>query len=216
MYDLCILPLSAPPFCSDLDYVLTEDLHTLTCVSYGSPPTQVMWERDGERIYQNDTNYQFSQILVERTSSTYNNTLTINGTIEDVVGEYSCTVSNTLGSSNKLTKIFQGILVAYIAMTHMAINFNFIALELSSHHTTLYVGVPMDIICSTHLETTKMEWLLLGMAEQVEQREDGGQNLTLVLNPTDTELDGANYTCRVTTKAGNVFHDFFTLEVKGK
>ena len=124
MYDLCILPLSAPPFCSDLDYVLTEDLHTLTCVSYGSPPTQVMWERDGERIYQNDTNYQFSQILVERTSSTYNNTLTINGTIEDVVGEYSCTVSNTLGSSNKLTKIFQGILVAYIAMTHMAINFS--------------------------------------------------------------------------------------------
>ena len=100
---------SVPPFCSDLDDVLTEDLHTLTCVSHGSPPTQVMWERGGERIYQDDTNYQFSQILVERTSSTYNNTLTINGTIEDVVGEYSCTVSNTLGSSNELTKTFQGI-----------------------------------------------------------------------------------------------------------
>ena len=68
-----------------------------------------MWERDGERIYQNDTNYQFSQILVERTSSTYNNTLTINGTIEDVVGEYSCTVSNTLGSSNELIKTVKGI-----------------------------------------------------------------------------------------------------------
>ena len=94
-----------------MDYVLTEDLHTLTCVSHGSPPTQVMWDRDGERIYQNDTNYRFSQILVERTSSTYNNTLTINGTIEDVVGEYSCTVSNTLGSSNELIKTVKGIIM---------------------------------------------------------------------------------------------------------
>ena len=102
---------SDPPICSDLDYVLTEDLHTLICVSHGSPPTQVMWERDGERIYQNDTNYQLSQILVECTSSTYNNTLTINGTIEDVVGEYSCTVSNTLGSSNELIKTVKGTLL---------------------------------------------------------------------------------------------------------
>ena len=60
-----------------------------------------------------------------------------------------------------------------------------------------------------------MEWLLASVAEPVEQREDGGQNLTLVLNPTDTELDGAKYTCRVTTKAGNVFQDSFMLEVKG-
>ena len=93
-----------------MDYTHNEDLHTLACVSNGSPPTQMMWERNGESIYQNDTNYQFSQILVERTSSTYNNTLTINGTIEDVVGEYSCTVSNTFGTSNKLAKTFQGIL----------------------------------------------------------------------------------------------------------
>ena len=56
----------------------------------------------------------------------------------------------------------------------------------------------------------------MGVAEPVERSEDGGQNLTLVLDPTDTELDGANYTCRVTTKAGNVFQDFFTLEIKGK
>ena len=73
----------------------------------------------------------------------------------------------------------------------------------------------MDISCSTHLEVTKMEWLLVGVAEPLEQRKDGGQNLTLVLNPTDTELDRENYTCRVTTKAGSVFQDFFTLEVKG-
>ena len=74
----------------------------------------------------------------------------------------------------------------------------------------------MDINCSTHLEVTKMEWLLVGVAEPAEQSEDGGQNLTLVLDPTDTELDGATYTCMVTTKAGNVFQDSFVLEVKGR
>ena len=67
------------------------------------------WERDGERIYQNDTNYQFSQILVNRISSTYNNTLSINGTIEDIVGEYSCIVKNNFGTSNKLSRIFEGV-----------------------------------------------------------------------------------------------------------
>ena len=173
-----------------------------------------MWERDGERIYQNDTNYQFSQILVERTSSTYNNTLTINGTIEDVVGEYSCTVSNTLGSSNELEKTFQGTMHDLKCVIAIYCKNN-LALELSSHYVTLYVGGSVDISCSTHLEVTKMEWLLVGVAEPVEQREDGGQNMTLVLNPTDTELDGTNYTCRVTTKTGNVFQDYFTLKVKG-
>ena len=67
------------------------------------------WERDGEELYQNDTaNYEFSQTLVDRTTSTYNNTLTINGTIEDVVGEYSCIVSNTLGTSDTVMKAVKG------------------------------------------------------------------------------------------------------------
>ena len=108
--------LSDPPLCSSLDYVLTEDLHTITCVSHGSPPTQVMWEKEGVRIYRSDTNHQFSQILVERSSSTYNNTLTINGTIEDVVGEYSCSLSNTLGSSNELIIAVKGIPIARVML----------------------------------------------------------------------------------------------------
>ena len=80
----------------------------------------------------------------------------------------------------------------------------------------LMVGVSREIICSTHLEVTKMEWLLVGVVEPVEQREDGGQNLTLVLNPTDTELDGANYTCRVTTETGEILEETITIEVKGR
>ena len=42
---------------------------------------------------------------MNRTTSAYNNTLTINATIEDVIGEYSCTVSNDLGSSYENTTV---------------------------------------------------------------------------------------------------------------
>ena len=86
---------------------------------------------------------------------------------------------------------------------------------MSGYESPLMVGVSREIICSTHLEVTKMEWLLVGVVEPVEQREDGGQNLTLVLNPTDTELDGANYTCRVTTETGEILEETITIEVKG-
>jgi hypothetical protein len=77
-------------------------------VSYGTPPTQVVWERDGERIYFNDTTYHSNQVLLNRTTSTYNNTLTINATIEDVIGEYSCSVMNSIGSSETLTTTIAG------------------------------------------------------------------------------------------------------------
>ena len=91
----------------------------------------------------------------------------------------------------------------------------FVALEVHGHEKIVYVGLQRSVECSTHLEVTKMEWLLMGVAEPVGKRGDEGQNLTLVLNPTDTELDGANYTCRVTTKAGNVFQRSVSLVVKG-
>ena len=98
----------APPTCSNVDYTSSDGLHTISCVTHGSPPTKVTWEKDGEEIYMNDTFYQFSQALVNRTTSTYNNILTINATIEDVVGEYSCTATNSLGSSDKLTEVVKG------------------------------------------------------------------------------------------------------------
>ena len=66
-----------------------------------------------------------------------------------------------------------------------------LALEVSGHESPVIVSLIRSVICSIHLEVTKMEWLLVGVAEPVEQREDGGQNLTLLINPTNTGLDGA-------------------------
>ena len=107
-----ILPtFSGAPYCNSIEHVVTHEVHTLSCVSYGSPPTEVIWERDGERIYFNDTSsdiYHPNQVLLNRTTSAYNNTLTINATIEDVTGEYSCTIVNTVGRSDRLNTTIKG------------------------------------------------------------------------------------------------------------
>ena len=92
---------AVPPKCHNYSvHTLMNNVHTISCVSCDTPPTNVIWERDGKRIYFNDTSYQSSKMLMNRTTSAYNNTLTINATIEDVIGEYSCTVSNDLGTCN--------------------------------------------------------------------------------------------------------------------
>ena len=92
------LSSSVSPQCHSIEYTFMDNIHTLSCVSYNSPPTKVIWERDEKRIIYNNT-YQSSQMLMNRITSAYNNTLTINATPEDVIGEYACTVSNDLGSS---------------------------------------------------------------------------------------------------------------------
>ena len=98
-----------------------DNIHTLSCISYNSPPTNVIWERDEKRIYFNNTSYQSSQMLMNRITSAYNNTLTINATIEDVMGEYSCTVTNSLGSSAKLNRAVKGIAAIIIMMMRYSI-----------------------------------------------------------------------------------------------
>ena len=104
----------AAPYSSGLEYTLTDNsLHKLTCDSYNTPPTQVVWEKDGEVIPSNSTFYQFSQKLVNRTTAAYRNTLTMNATFEEVVGEYACTVVNSIGSSKRQTKTIKGLTISF-------------------------------------------------------------------------------------------------------
>ena len=43
----------------------------------------------------------------------------------------------------------------------------------------------------------------MGELDPQEQRDDEGQELDLFLNPNNTDLDGAMFTCRITTARGN-------------
>ena len=65
---------------------------TLTCVTTGGPPTNIIWTRDNTEIYyQNNSNFKFSRIVTNFTTSTYNNTLTVTGRYP---GQYSMTAWN--------------------------------------------------------------------------------------------------------------------------
>ena len=76
----------------------------LSCSSQKSSPTQVLWRKNGKLLSLSDTlsGYKMSQVLVDRVTSAYISTLTMDGVLDDVVGEYSCTVVNSLGTSNTL------------------------------------------------------------------------------------------------------------------
>ena len=90
------------------------------------------------------------------------------------------------------------------------------ALEISGHETPVIVGLSRSINCSTHLEVTRMEWVVVAVGNAVEVDEDGGQSLVLPISPTTTGLDGAEFTCKITTARGKIFSETITVEVEGQ
>ena len=93
------------PSISSLTY--DEDSRTLTCVSTGSPPTRVVWMKDGLPLTTDGSSPHYSlsltisQTITNRRDSTYNNTLAVEQSAPgEVAGTYTCTVSNDLGASS--------------------------------------------------------------------------------------------------------------------
>ena len=92
--------LPAVPRVTTLEQNTSSSFTALTCTSTGSPPTTVTWAKDGVTLPANETMYSFTQTLVDRATSTYNNTLTIDASFIYVIGSYSCRVSNSIGTSS--------------------------------------------------------------------------------------------------------------------
>ena len=73
---------------------------TLTCTSTGGPATSVTWRRNGLVIAINDT-YQQTKKLVDPVNGTYQTVLTIDPSVGQIVGTYTCTVENIRGESSE-------------------------------------------------------------------------------------------------------------------
>ena len=103
-------PPSSPaaPTISDLDFDAAS--RTLTCTSTDSPATTVTWTRDSDALTVDGTTYSMDQTVTDRSASTYENVLTISSEVTNIVGNYTCTVSNALGSDSR-TEITSGKLV---------------------------------------------------------------------------------------------------------
>ena len=93
----------------------------------------------------------------------------------------------------------------------------FLAIEITGHSSPIIVGTTGTINCSTVLNASKIEWLLVGIesGDAIEETVED-QYLALSLSPEATELDGAKLTCRVTTESGKIFEQTITVHVKGQ
>ena len=82
----------------------------------GTPPTKVTWTRNGVIISYNDGVYKQTQNLINRTKTEYQNVLTVDGSIEDAIGTYGCTVENSLGISETASKTIKCMITADIIL----------------------------------------------------------------------------------------------------
>ena len=77
-------------------------LGTIICSTYYSPPTNVIWKRDGVRVPLDGDRYEMIQTVTDRSSSYYDSVLHI----RDAIGlagnhTYTCSISNYVGSTYK-------------------------------------------------------------------------------------------------------------------
>ena len=88
-----------------------------------------------------------------------------------------------------------------------------VAVEIRGHEMPIIVGLTGDINCSTNLNSTSMEWFLVGVDDSLEKSYN--QHLTLTIDAKTTGLNGAMFTCRVTDMEGNKYEESVTVRVKG-
>ena len=72
---------------------------TLGCTSFQSPPTFVTWLKDDVEVVVDGTTIREVKAVQDRSASSYLNMLLINMEPDNLLGRYSCNVSNVLGSS---------------------------------------------------------------------------------------------------------------------
>ena len=108
VYCLCC-PTAIPNITNPLVFTPGSSSSTLTCTSTGSPATNVTFMRDGttvgplrggeSKVFDGVT-YQLTQMVTNRAQSTYQNVLTINQPLSDIVGStFRCSFENTLGTA---------------------------------------------------------------------------------------------------------------------
>ena len=91
---------------------------TVTCISTGSPATTVNFTRDGttvgplrdgESVFVGGVTYELAQRVINRRESTYENVLTINDALANLVDDnFTCTAVNTLGMDTSLSITISG------------------------------------------------------------------------------------------------------------
>ncbi len=115
---------SAPvdtPQVTSLEFNGSVSPFTFTCTSTGSPPTTVIWTKDNKDIVIDGTVFKLSRTVVNRTTATFKNVLTVDGEFVDMIGNYSCSVVNVFGQSESKTVRLKGTVHKYIENSFLVI-----------------------------------------------------------------------------------------------
>ena len=109
--DLALSLLSGVPHIEPGQIVFNRSALTLTCTSTGGPVRDVVWTRNGQLV---STGYSLSQTVTDTETGMYKNVLRAVD-LADLVGNFTCAVSNNRGVSNTMSFLFEGkLLCMYI------------------------------------------------------------------------------------------------------
>ena len=166
--------------------------HTLTCVSSGGPVNTVTWTRNGADIFSSP--YQLRQSLEDGMTSTYHNLLTVtSGDVEDYIGSFNCTVSNSRGNSPPQSVDINGMLKSML-LSHQIFCAD---ISVSGNMMLHQFQSSVTITCFSDLAVQTIRWLNDSDNGQELIRNSGQQPLLLPIENAILNLDNTMYTCEV-------------------
>ncbi len=107
VYKHTIVPAVTPQV-TNLEFNGSASPFAFTCTSTGSPPTTIIWTKDNKEIAVDGTMFKLSCTVVNRTTATFKNVLTVDDEFVDMIGNYSCSVVNVFGRSEFKTIHLKG------------------------------------------------------------------------------------------------------------
>ena len=93
--------MSDAPNLRSLEYTTSNTRLTLKCRTAQSPPTNVTWLKNWEKLTIDGNRTQMSQHVLDRSDNVYETTLTIVDHPYDYIGNYTCFVGNLFGNDTK-------------------------------------------------------------------------------------------------------------------
>ena len=193
-----------PPTITNLTY--HKETRSLSCISSVSPATRVVWMRDGVPLTTDgSSHYSLSQTVSHRPTSTYHNVLMIDDTAPGVAGNYTCNVSNDLGS-HSMSVVAIGELQWHIQAIYRhtcvsAFLSCITGLTITGLESYLTVGESADISCIINEPVSFIQWR--NMSHSLSRTTT--ENVT-VLNYTiplvKDDMQGQIYTC--VAHSGNI------------
>ena len=87
---------------------------TLNCSSSNSAATEILWTEGNQPLNSSEQPYTMVQLVRSGTTSTYDNLLQISTNVNELSGQYGCSIRNSFGSATAVNATFLGMLICIV------------------------------------------------------------------------------------------------------